>query len=84
MSPKLLTQEKETISFSILGLTLSSTNPGHKTVVIIISLLVFIIVMTFLLKTLLLPVITFSRGKHILQTLCDKIHLRKNNINNQI
>lgn len=48
-------QPEESISFSVFGLKFACSNPGKKTVVIVIALLVFVIIMTILLKTMVLP-----------------------------
>lgn len=64
---------EENISFSLVGLKFSCSNPGNRTITIILALLVFIIIMTLLLKTYVLSAIVVSKGKSIVSGLGMKI-----------
>ena len=63
----------ERFSFSLFGLKFESYNPGNRTTVILIALLIFIIIMTILLNKMVLPALVFWKGKSLGASLWIKI-----------
>ena len=54
-------QPEESISFSVFGLKFACSNPGGRTIVIVLALLAFIVIMTLLLKPMVIPGIAALR-----------------------
>lgn len=63
----------EQFSFSLFGLKFACTNPGKRTTIIFIALLIFIIIMTILLNKMVLPALVFWKGKTLGTSLWIKI-----------
>jgi len=63
---------EESFSINLLGLRINASNPGMKTLVVIFAILFFVIIMTYLLKQYMIPVVAAGSGRSVLGSLFKK------------
>lgn len=66
-------KETEHFSFNILGIKAESSNPGWRTILILIILLIFALAVIFIFKADVLPGIAFIQSKNIIAVFASKL-----------